>query len=331
MYTLINEDLFSFRFTEDSGQQSNFPHQMEICSANELVRYPKEDEEEPVKEGDVVINMQKTIPINRKILSVYSVDDNFTNHPMSYRAQWNVFNERPNPFVSIRCHDHGVDRTNLFIIAFPFNGRLKPIPPSKEYRILKGTIVSSVKNFWYQNKKYRKVLYLIVEPNKDFLDGSGEVTMTLEGYGIYHDLHNDGIEMTKHETLTLTFTDNEGNYKAESVHEVIDHPVQLESFTGKELWQTAKIDPPQRKPQGGRGFNKNNNRNNSYSDTPQGVRVTTNKNGIRKEVPIGGRRDNHRSQKDKDDIDNMIKKANLVDDYEYRNSQKGRGKKNRRR
>lgn len=329
MYTLINEDLFSFRFTQDSGQQSNFPHQMEICSANELVRYPKEEEQEPSTNGQVVVNMQKTTPIYRKILSVFSVDDDFTNHPMSYRAQWNVFNERPNPFVSIRCHDRGDDHANLFIIAFPFNGRLKPIPPSNQYRILKGTIVSSVKNFWYRNTKYRKVLYLIIEPNADHIDPENPAVV-LEGFGIYHDLHNDGAEMTKHETLKITFTDACGNYSAESEHEIIDHAVQLESYTGEELWKTAKIDPPQKKPQGN-GYN--NNRNTSgYHEAPQGVRVTKNKNGIRKEVPIGGRRDNHRSPKDnKDDLDSMIKKANLVDDYEYRSGKKGRGKKNTRR
>lgn len=329
MYTLINEDLFSFRFTQDSGQQSNFPHQMEICSANELVRYPKEDDQDPQKDGEVVVNMQKVVPICRKILSVFSVDDDFTNHPMSYRAQWNVFNERPNPFVSIRCHDSGEDHGNLFIIAFPFNGRLKPIPPSNEYRILKGTIVSSVKNFWYQNKKYRKVLYLIVEPNAEAFDGIEYPSITLEGFGIYHDLHNDGAEMTKHETLKITFTDNQGTYSAESEHEIIDHAVQLKSFTGEELWKTTKIDFP-KKPQN-KGYR--NTRNSDYRDTPQGVRVTTNKNGIRKEVSIGGgHRGGGRPQKnDKDDLDSMIKKANLVDDYEYRKGKKGRGKKNTRR
>lgn len=62
--------------------------------------------------------------------------------------------------------DKAFGASYLFLIAIPFNGTLKAIPKSHDYRIYGGTIVKSqYKNIDFNGEKYRKILYLAISPN----------------------------------------------------------------------------------------------------------------------------------------------------------------------
>ena len=63
--------------------------------------------------------------------------------------------------------------SEIYCVAIPFNGIMTPIEPSPDYRIIKGMLITSDKySIAHDNRKYKKVLYLMLEINRNTLFGN---------------------------------------------------------------------------------------------------------------------------------------------------------------
>jgi hypothetical protein len=97
---------------------------------------------------------------------------------------------------------------DIFILAFPFNGIVKPIPEIKEIRILKGIIVSSNSySVKWEEKRYRKILYLVFQINPNILNNVG-FKMNLESYQLLKNKTSKKIESTIIEKFFLDISPN---------------------------------------------------------------------------------------------------------------------------
>jgi len=65
--------------------------------------------------------------------------------------------------------------SEIYCVAIPFNGIMTPIESTEDYKILKGMLVASDKySINHNNRKYKKVLYLMLDVNKRNLFGNEE-------------------------------------------------------------------------------------------------------------------------------------------------------------
>jgi hypothetical protein len=233
MFYLINDDLMSYEIAEildkktqkkftkikllTSGKiqqyKKNYHNNNSFSMLNETEKYYKDNDQSShsmmIKEianasAQIVSKVEKIYPLNREILRIAApikAIDGVTNCtekklafdlPMSIFISYTVNNQ---PLVEIRCHDHGENKANIFVIAFPFNGMILPIKEDPRYRIYRGMIVSSVKPFFFNNRRYRKVLYLIIEPNMNLFNPDHKyhtdtIDIKLESFSLFEDKEN---------------------------------------------------------------------------------------------------------------------------------------------
>ena len=365
MLTFVNEELFSYEVKHVTNAQKKDVLQLGVSTSNFLVSYakgskmdkyknPKQDQKID-KQHDIDMRDNPVIvPINREILSVNYVTDKQCEDPsllMSQPTSLKVTeNNRGIPQVSVRCLKEGYDnKSDIYVVAFPFNGMIQPIDADPTYRIYKGLIMSSVRPFYYNGRRYRKILYLVIEPHRALFDKNHKhhtdaIDIALESYAIYKDKET-GEEKTNHETFHLNMM--ETSFSSDWTYETMNEAYKIDPNMDKPLWVTFKFAP--------KDGNKNQNyRQNKNDDdfanpfdgrTPNPAKrkngqkngyvegntyVTTNKNGIRKEVPIRSNNNSYRKN-DKNDLDSMMQSSGMFDEEKFdrsnRYDRKKKGKK----
>ena len=277
------------------------------------------------------------VPINREILTVNYVTDDQLKEPSLLMQQPTSLkvteNSRGIPQVTVRClKDNSENKSDIYVIAFPFNGMITPIPEDPKYRIYKGMIMSSVRPFYFNGRRYRKILYLVIEPHRALFDKNHKhhtdvINLTLESYAIYKDKET-GEEKTNHETFHLDMC------AASSMHgwdyETMNEAYRIETNPDMPLWTTFKFNAKDSDNKGSRRADnqfiqdkKPDTRNQSAHKFKNGQKggyvdgntyITKNKNGIRKEVPIHGG-DSRKSNKR--DLDTMMKDSGMFDDDKF--------------
>lgn len=369
MLTLINEDLMSFATTEvvDRKNKRTFT-KIQVMTSNKLQQYQDRinakqaggaKRRPPIKAASnpnrIESHSDNLLSINREILRISAPiadaspdDSSDTNYdrivdfqcPMSINI---TYQNRFQPQVDIRCHTHGDDRANVYVIAFPFNGMIRPLEENPCYRIYKGLIASSAKPFFFNNRKYRKVLYLIVEVNKnlykmDHPHHTDTVELVLESFALFDDRENPGVKKTNYEKCTLTFLP-QGNFIPEWQYDVINEPVMMNVEPGKQLWPTYQFEH-----KAGTNRSKSQSTGKKYKNGQKPVTmegdmlVTTNRHGIRKEMPIPKNRPNNNNRRGNPnggfkpnywkgrDLDSMMKDSGMYDDHEVNRGKKNGGK-----
>lgn len=379
MLTFVNEELFSYNAkTEKNSQTGKDILQLSVATSNFLVAYakgskmdkyhnPQEDQKINKKHDIDMRDNPKIEPINREILNVNYVSDDQLKDPSLLMAQATSLKVTENncgiPMVSARClREDSPNKSNLYIVAFPFNGMINPIAEDPRYRIYKGMIMSSVRPFYYKNRRYRKILYLVIEPHMALFDQNHKhhtdtIDITMESFAIYKD-RESGDEKTNHETFTLYITDKISTSNWE--YEVMNDAKHIEPDPNKPLWTTFKFEAKQNDGHkaGKSRYNETDNRNGRRStggtNKPHNGQkpgyiegntyVTTNKHGIRKEVPITNNgnsftknRNNYNKSKsnNSDDLDRMMRESGMYNEDYNRDNRRGgnrgkKGKKNRR-
>ncbi len=353
MLTLLNEELYSFETIFGTDRvTSKETCKISISTSNKIVRYargsnPKNQNyhKPPMRKDGVDLSSSPQIETTtREILSVFTPSSDPTNWkglPISLRVGESLGGQ---PNVSVRClGDGNPNKANIYVLAFPFNGLIKPIPEDPKYHIYKGVISTSVRPFFFNGRRYRKVLYLVIEPhmalfNADHSHHTNSIPITLESYALFKD-RETGEDKTNHETYTFTVVDSEGMYTEKWENETLDEAVVIETSQNTPLWTVFKFRPkdPSARPQS--QYQQREVKKKQPDGYVQGnTYVTTNKNGIRKEVPMQQRsnrndgfsrnssRDGNGSYRDNDNRDN--------DDYYSYSKKKGnpnRGKKQRNR
>ena len=371
MLTFVNEELFSYATKHGVNAQTKKEIlQLSVSTSNYLVTYAKgskmdkyhnpQQDQKINKNHDIDMRDNPSIvPINREILSVNYVSDDQASNPSQLMNQPTSLkvteNNRGIPQVSVRClKDNSENKSDIYVVAFPFNGMILPIPEDPTYRIYKGMIMSSVRPFYFKGRRYRKILYLVVEPHRALFNQNHKyhtdtISLKLESYAIYKD-KDTGDEKTNHETFHLDMMQNSCNYGWE--YEIMDEAFRIEAVPDKPLWVTFKFtQKDSNKNQSHRQNPQNQDSDNPFSGrTPNPAKkkngqkngyvegntyVTTNKNGIRKEVPI---RNNSFKKNDKKDLDSMMQNSGMFDEdkfdrtnrYDRKKKGKKGGKKNRR-
>ena len=371
MLTFVNEELFSYATKHEVNAQTKKEIlQLSVSTSNYLVTYAKgskmdkyhnpQQDQKINKNHDIDMRDNPSIvPINREILSVNYVSDDQASNPSQLMNQPTSLkvteNNRGIPQVSVRClKDNSENKSDIYVVAFPFNGMILPIPEDPTYRIYKGMIMSSVRPFYFKGRRYRKILYLVVEPHRALFNQNHKyhtdtISLKLESYAIYKD-KDTADEKTNHETFHLDMMQNSCNYGWE--YEIMDEAFRIEAVPDKPLWVTFKFtQKDSNKNQSHRQNTQNQDSDNPFSGrTPNPAKkkngqkngyvegntyVTTNKNGIRKEVPI---RNNSFKKNDKKDLDSMMQNSGMFDEdkfdrtnrYDRKKKGKKGGKKNRR-
>ena len=371
MLTFVNEELFSYATKHEVNAQTKKEIlQLSVSTSNYLVTYAKgskmdkyhnpQQDQKINKNHDIDMRDNPSIvPINREILSVNYVSDDQASNPSQLMNQPTSLkvteNNRGIPQVSVRClKDNSENKSDIYVVAFPFNGMILPILEDPTYRIYKGMIMSSVRPFYFKGRRYRKILYLVIEPHRALFNQNHKyhtdtISLKLESYAIYKD-KDTGDEKTNHETFHLDMMQNSCNYGWE--YEIMDEAFRIEAVPDKPLWVTFKFtQKDSNKNQSHRQNPQNQDSDNPFSGrTPNPAKkkngqkngyvegntyVTTNKNGIRKEVPI---RNNSFKKNDKKDLDSMMQNSGMFDEdkfdrtnrYDRKKKGKKGGKKNRR-
>ena len=369
MLNIINEELMAYS-TINTTEKGKSYTKIKVATSNKLqqyendIRYNRNNEEqkEPSKKvktgATIVSNTDELKPINREIIRISAplknigdfISQEEDNRTLDFDLPMSINVDATNkyqPKVEVRCHEQGDDRANLYVIAFPFNGMIKPIQENPQYRIYRGLIASSAKPFFFNNRKYRKVLYLVVEINKNLFKPdhkyhTDKIDIQLESYALFTD-RETGEKKTNCETFRLSIVSAEGNYETSWYYNVVDEPIMMVVEPGQQLWVTYDVTANKKNDyrnnrDNNNGFKKKySNSNNQKPVTIEGnTMVTTNRHGIRKEIPMKNNRNqrgqNHRDKNIstvKNSIDQMMQYSGMFDnDYENNRSRKNGGKRN---
>lgn len=263
-------------------------------------------------------NGKSTIPLNKELMKINAPEIRAVmDNPMRIKV---YDNERSQPQVELNTlMDNYTNKANIYIVGVPFNGTIKPIPEDPKYRIYKGALVVSATPFMFHKRSYSKILYLIIEPNLNLFNPD-------------HKYHTDTIELKiesydrvrpAHETYTLTITNGAGEYKEEWTFDKISQEEYQEGVKTDqlEIWKTFKFEKKEESEESvGRSSAGKKSAKKNHKDYIKGdVLITTNKHGIRKEVPLHNSGRNYRREE--------AMKYEYDEDYSYHSNRKSGGNK----
>ena len=188
MLNIVNELLFSFNTEKKTNLKSNEEfYKLSINTSTKVVRKNPQTGEP----GHSI----------RTFACLTSPEKSYTDYNMIIKSYDNEYGKRSVMFRAVKESNYNA---NIFVIAFPFNGIIKPIPRDKKYRIHKGMIsMSDEYSISFNNKKYRKILYLVIEPYMKIFEGDAdheavdELVIPLESYSIIKDKDNPIATATK--------------------------------------------------------------------------------------------------------------------------------------
>ena len=364
MLNIINEELMSYNTMEVKDNKTGKTYtKIRVATSNKLQQYDNDtrvgnkqtNNEKKSVDGRarVVSLVDKLHPVDREIIRIsaplknigdfIATPDDSKSVEFDLPMSINVNNtNKYQPTVEVRCHEQGDDRANLYVIAFPFNGMIRPIPENPQYRIYKGLIASSARPFYFNNRRYRKVLYLVVEVNKNLFDPNHKyhtdsIDIQLESYALFDD-RETREKKTSCEVFNVSITSPEGDYQTAWNYNVVDEAIMMNAEPGQQLWVTFTFDKNDREHTRSYSSNDQQRNRNRKSQKPMTIEgntvVTTNKHGIRKEIPLknGGQRGSrgNRISTRKDSIEEMMMYSGMYDnDHDNRGKRNGGRKNNR--
>lgn len=191
MLNIINQELFNFKSSEKEAANQEKLYQLDIFTTPQASRQIKDELR------------------GRQVLRLLSASKEYTSFKQSISVRDNENGKRS---VLIRANSFSKRDDNVFLIAFPFNGIIKPIEYSKQYRIYKGLIASSdSRNIQFSNNKYQKILYLVIEPNMNLFDQdhkyhTDNINIEIEAYSRCDDNDPDKDRCSVQNKLTLNIT-----------------------------------------------------------------------------------------------------------------------------
>ena len=193
-----------------------------------------------------VVKMKKSDEMEQRIVTIIkSETEDYNGEHVAIHASKNKYGKTQ---ISISSNSRNRYDSSLYLIAIPFNGFAEPIAKSNQYRIYKGMVVQSNKrNIEFAGDRYKKVLYLIVEPNFSLLKDDhknhvDELSLVFTSYNL--ETRADNHVATVKSTNIIKFGPD---YIVEDIEEV--DPVNPEDFKGKELFplwvpkDTEGVDP----------------------------------------------------------------------------------------
>jgi hypothetical protein len=223
MLKIINENLFSFSSEECNNATYGDYTKLSIQTSRSVVAKMCEE-------------TQEFAPNIRIFARLISSEPDHTKFNLSYSTK--MENEKVQ--LLLKSSPEVEKDSLIYLIAFPFNGIIKPIPESPNYRILKGMIsVSEKYSVEYNDKKYKKVLYLAISPKVSVLNNSVEnayIPFGVEAYSYNKD--KKGNSVTLRETLELKIK-KDNAHSAKFITEEIE-PVEIEEYKNFPIYTVYK-------------------------------------------------------------------------------------------
>lgn len=354
MLTIINEDLYAFNCVKGIDPRTKLDsYRISVATSNKLLHYRNTQDQSQRRKIQNGVENHNPPPEStpREILTIQTPSDDLNAYqklPISLRVGEN---QKGNPTVAVRClGETDTNNANVYVLAIPFNGMINPIPEDPKYHIYKGLIGSSVRPFFFNGRRYKKILYLVIEPHMklfapDHKYHTDQIDIRVDTYAIVNDKET-GKDYTNHETYTFSVVSADGMYRDKWEYERLEEPVYIsDDTTAQPVWHTFKFIQKDRdsKPYSAKKKASNGRREGYVSGNTY---VTTNKHGIRKEIPLrnrdehtggspNGRREKFNRKNGTDnDFERMLQESGLYDEHEDRrnafNRKKGnRGKGNR--
>ena len=155
MLKLVNEDFFKTVVSESTNKAGDTVYKTRLFTNVDLYGLAIGGKASETKLRD------------RMLFQVNSLCKNYEDYPMMLQHNWN---QRGEFYMSGRVGSNVKYDTLVVGIAFPYNGVLKPIEDSSEYRILSYYSGYSSRNSIETTHTgiitaYNKILYLIIAPN----------------------------------------------------------------------------------------------------------------------------------------------------------------------
>ena len=154
---------------------------------------------------------------------------------------WSTMNEGKQ-VTKISVSDRNKFDTDVYFIAIPFNGIIKPISKSYDFKIYKGfTVRNEKRNIEFEGKTYKKIAYMIVVPNSAVFDenhkyAKDELTLRVETVNLEN--CEDGTKDTIQTTTEIIFTKD--GVKVANFEEVTE-PIDSKQFINKKVFPIFQI------------------------------------------------------------------------------------------
>lgn len=206
MIKFVNDELFSFTPTTERPEGKEPFFKLRILTSNKIIKTPRDGEAKDANYFE---------PLIREVMTVTAPDENYNQYVSNLRVQ---DDERGNTKVRVQCFRESTNRNaNLFLLAIPFNGRIQPIPRTKDYRIYKGVLVTSARTFWFRGNRFRKILYLVIEPNILLFNDQPEMNIDVTAFGFFRDQQDEGKQKTAKDIHTFTLKYDHNAPKEEQI------------------------------------------------------------------------------------------------------------------
>lgn len=283
MLTIINKGLFEISRPKSDGEN------------NETDFYTSPLVNKEVSKG----NRKPFIKLKTPITDTEDI-----KHIISVRE--NEFGKRN---VLIRATGEAKRNANIIVVAFPFNGLIKPIEPSKEFRVYKGLIASSDSyNITHNGRTYKKILYLVIEANMTLFNNETErEPIKIELSAVSYDKRGEEKD-TINNVLTITI-DKDNTSFDNTINEI--EPIDMNVYKGMQLYQQFELKPyvNNKKPQS-QSYNKEksgapiqprkpNVVNNTYKNKPKTLDSMIESAGLYDNDALKGSKDNRSNRKPK--------------------------------
>ena len=165
----------------------------------------------------------RTIPFGEdggyKVVNKCFATDNFQKQ--NIRIWSHLYNGKP--IVKINASDENKFDTDVYMIAIPFNGIIKPIEKSFDFRIFRAFIANSDRrNIEFDGEFYKSIAYMIVVPNIQLLNEDhkySKESLVFNFSFVTRSSDRDGETRSEETTVSLTFT-KEGLVSVKEVNDV---------------------------------------------------------------------------------------------------------------
>lgn len=128
------------------------------------------------------------------------------------------------PIVKINASDENKFDTDVYMVAIPFNGIIKPIEKSFDFRIFRAFIAQSDRrDIEFDGKFYKSIAYMVIVPNIQLLNEDHKYSKEylVFNFSFVTRASHDGKTESEETTVSLTFT-REGLVSVKQVNDVPD-------------------------------------------------------------------------------------------------------------
>lgn len=198
MLHIINEALFSFNAEQGNNEEHGAFSKLSINTSPSIMRKQQD--------GDEIV------PSVRTFARLVSPTKDYHEHKLAVSTK---YLENNHVQVLLKSTPEVQYDTTVYLVAFPFNGIILPIPESDQYRIQKGIVsVSEQYSVQFNNRKFKKVLYLMITPKMSLFSAESEdhvdnIPITFHSYS--YNKPKDEYDRTHepkstHESMTLNIS-----------------------------------------------------------------------------------------------------------------------------